>query len=163
MGVQAPGAALQSPPTLAPVHLHVQADGTYQSAGTGGLRVAAGLYSAASLGSDVNIPLGNSNAAVTLLATLASRLTGECSQNGQHIVFAVPPHALHAYRHCLCPICPSASAAGETLQLRMSYQQDASLLLNADFTSSAAAPSGRRLLAVPSIAGTNATTVVSGE
>ncbi|PRW57378.1 hypothetical protein C2E21_4192 [Chlorella sorokiniana] len=53
-------------------------DGAQQSAGTGSLRAGAGLFSAATLGSNVNIQLGSdTNAAVTLLAPLASRLTGD--------------------------------------------------------------------------------------
>lgn len=54
----------------------VQYDGAHGSAGTGDLRVAAGLFSATALGSNVNIQFEGSSAAVTLLPALASRLTG---------------------------------------------------------------------------------------
>ncbi len=59
---------------------------------------------------------------------------------------------------------PLAFAAEETLRLRLAYQQDAALLMNANFSSSASVPSSsRRLLAVPAISSANSTTVVSGE
>lgn len=54
----------------------VQYDGVHGPAGTGDLRVAAGLFSAAALGSNVNIQFEGSGAAVTLLSALANRLTG---------------------------------------------------------------------------------------
>lgn len=55
-------------------------------------------------------------------------------------------------------------AGGQSVQLRLTYQKDAALLLASNFVSAAKVPAARRRLAAAlAIDGANTTTVVSGE
>lgn len=153
--------------------------GEEATAGTGALLASAALVDPAALGVDSAHAIGDTGAAVTLLAGLRDLLPGGTGRMERFWGAAGAAAELPVRSACMplsfashCPPTSYALRSSETpaaIDLLLSHHADASLLLSAVTASAAKVPaaslaSGRALLAVaPDVEGALSTSVVSGQ
>lgn len=137
--------------------LALQISGESASSGTAGLVVTVATIAVPELSDNVTLNIGTTGAAVTLLEGFADDFFSECFAGNEELAVCAGPGASH-HSSVL------QSAGNQTVQLRLAYSDDTSLLIGSDYPSAATVTAaGRRLLDAPQVSGALTTTVVSGK